>query len=304
MFTKPEYEAGANSTTAVLRTEPSRDLLLPVQLGMAFYEEDELLETKYLSTTYRNERQWPLDGVQLSYENMEAGKTYTAYPTVKIMGKELRAEPSAEFPTLLTCPDENHPHAIDLGLPSGTKWCCRNVGAKKPEGYGGYYAWGEVNPKSYYGPSTYKYAVADEDGYWWDSATQQYYRCTNIGSDIAGTSYDVARVRMGAPWRMPSLSQIQELLDNCSQQWTQKNGVNGILVTGPSGGQVFLPAAGYRSYDDLNGVGSWGYYWSSSLDPDNDDGAYDLSFRSGLWYWGWSDDLVYGLSVRAVRVQN
>ena len=30
------------------------------------------------------------------------------------------------------CPDNNHPHAIDLGLPSGTKWACCNVGATKP----------------------------------------------------------------------------------------------------------------------------------------------------------------------------
>ncbi len=39
-----------------------------------------------------------------------------------------------------SCPDGNHPHAIDLGLPSGTKWACCNVGASAPEAYGGYYA--------------------------------------------------------------------------------------------------------------------------------------------------------------------
>ena len=33
----------------------------------------------------------------------------------------------------LTCPDDNHPHMIDLGLPSGTKWACCNMGATKPE---------------------------------------------------------------------------------------------------------------------------------------------------------------------------
>ena len=38
------------------------------------------------------------------------------------------------------CPDGKHPHMIDLGLPSGTKWACCNVGADKPEAYGGYYA--------------------------------------------------------------------------------------------------------------------------------------------------------------------
>lgn len=40
----------------------------------------------------------------------------------------------------LTCPDNHHPHLIDLGLPSGTKWACCNVGATAPEDYGGYYA--------------------------------------------------------------------------------------------------------------------------------------------------------------------
>ena len=49
-----------------------------------------------------------------------------------------------------TCPDNNHPHMIDLGLPSGTKWACCNVGASAPEDYGNYYAWGETQPKSVY----------------------------------------------------------------------------------------------------------------------------------------------------------
>ena len=41
----------------------------------------------------------------------------------------------------ISCPDSHHPRAIDLGLPSGTKWACCNVGATTPERYGGYYAW-------------------------------------------------------------------------------------------------------------------------------------------------------------------
>ena len=48
----------------------------------------------------------------------------------------------------LTCPDNNHPHAVDLGLPSGTLWSCCNVDAPSPEGYGGYYAWGETETKN------------------------------------------------------------------------------------------------------------------------------------------------------------
>lgn len=56
-----------------------------------------------------------------------------------------------------SCPDSNHPHLIDLGLPSGTKWACCNVGAKKPEEFVGYYAWGDTEEKSWYDWSTYIY---------------------------------------------------------------------------------------------------------------------------------------------------
>ena len=44
-----------------------------------------------------------------------------------------------------SCPDKKHPHAIDLGLPSGTKWACCNVGASKPQASGEYYGWGGVS---------------------------------------------------------------------------------------------------------------------------------------------------------------
>lgn len=43
-----------------------------------------------------------------------------------------------------SCPDNNHPHWIDLGLPSGTLWRCCNEGASTPEDYGGYYEFGQV----------------------------------------------------------------------------------------------------------------------------------------------------------------
>lgn len=185
------------------------------------------------------------------------------------------------------CPDGNHPHAIDLGLPSGTKWCCCNVGASSPEGYGGYYAWGETSEKSVYSWETYAF---------YDNANDEFI---NIGSDISGTQYDVAHVRMGAPWRMPTHEQQMELKEYCTQMWTQQNGINGILVTGPNGGQVFLPAAGFRRYGDLDLAGSYGYYWSSSLYPNFGISAYYLRFNSGYWDW-YINNRRFGLSVRPV----
>ena len=196
------------------------------------------------------------------------------------------------------CPDANHPHAIDLGLPSGTKWACCNVGASTPEGYGGYYAWGETEEKNDYRPGTYKYAIVDNWGYW-DDVEKKYYLCTNIGSEISGTSYDVAHVKWGGSYRMPTLAECQELLNNCSSQWTQQNGVSGRLFTGPNGNSVFLPAAGDRWDTGVHYQGDWGYYWSGTLYPGSY-GAYVLSFYSGYSYWVDLCNRYYGRSVRPV----
>ena len=186
------------------------------------------------------------------------------------------------------CPDSNHPHAIDLGLPSGTKWACCNVGASKPEEYGGYYAWGETKTKSYYDGETYQY---------YNSNTG----LVNIGSDIAGTSYDAATSNWGAPWRMPTSAQIQELLNNTTSQWTTQNGVYGRKFTGRNGGTVFLPAAGNRwdVYPSLDVEGSLGEYWSSSFN-ESLGSAYGLGFDSGSAYWS-NNFRISGFSVRPVR---
>lgn len=186
------------------------------------------------------------------------------------------------------CPDDHHPHAIDLGLPSGIKWCCMNVGASSPEQPGGYYAWGETSEKSVYDWYTYQYYNRD---------TWEYI---DIGSDIAGTSYDVAHVRMGGSWRMPSRAQIEELMDNCTRTWTQQNGVNGILVTGKNGGRLFLPAAGWRSNSGLDDAGSGSYWSSSSPGQVHDARAHVLYFYSGDWHWDIYLIRDEGLPVRAV----
>jgi hypothetical protein len=163
---------------------------------------------------------------------------------------------------LTSCPDNNHPHLIDLGLLSGTKWACCNVGAHFPEEYGGYYAWGETSEKAVYNWNTYVHC----DG--------SFYTCHNLGSDISGTGYDVAHVQWGGSWCMPTLDEMRALANNCSSVRTTENGVYGRRFTGPNGNSIFLPATGYRQDGDLKGAGSVGYYWSSALNVV--DLAYDL----------------------------
>ena len=89
-----------------------------------------------------------------AYYRNEAHSTACLYTYVRYEGDSeyYDGEPH-DYPLdmkVLTCPDDHHPHAIDLGLPSGTKWACCNIGATSPEGYGGYYAWGETSEKDDY----------------------------------------------------------------------------------------------------------------------------------------------------------
>ena len=176
------------------------------------------------------------------------------------------------------CPDDNHPHAIDLGLPSGTLWACCNVGANSPEEDGGYYAWGETWEKDDYSLST--------------------YHDPNI-ADICGTQYDVAYVKWGSEWKMPSAKQIEELL----------NYIKGLAIHGK---MIFLPQAGFAQ-DTEKG---WGKpvrrdYWSGTranvYAPD-----FPLSWPYAYTLQSHPDDLgsisrhyrYEGLTVRPVRNNN
>lgn len=150
------------------------------------------------------------------------------------------------------CPDANHPHMIDLGLPSGTKWACCNVGVSKPESIGGYYAWGETQTKRVYNWSTYLYGESRQ-------------KVQNIGTNIAGTTYDVARVKWGGRWQMPSMEQLDELLGCTSYKFTTQNGVKGALFTASNGNSIFIPAGGSYEGGTIYGKEYDAQIWTSTL---------------------------------------
>ena len=269
-YIMPEFsDLSVNKDTehlqATISTTPSRDILFPLSLGIGLYDNgNNLINTKYGNMNYKRANEGY--EVKQTFASLEKGKEYTAKPFIKIVGGEVPALPTKSFKLEgeITCPDSNHPHMIDLGLPSGTLWACCNVGANVPEQYGNYYAWGETQPKSVYNEVTYSYYTGqDTNGDGW---IEENFSVVNIGSDIAGTSYDAATANWGAPWQMPSLAQCQELINNCSSTWTTQNGVIGRKFTGPNGGTIFLPAAGGRWGGAIMGSNSSaGYYWSSTL---------------------------------------
>lgn len=156
----------------------------------------------------------------------------------------------------LSCPDSHHPHLIDLGLPSGTKWACCNVDTDHPENqsptnYGGHYGWGEIGVKGSYYIYDYAYYDMDEDNFIY------------IGEHIGNTNYDVAHKAWKGEWRMPTDEECEELL-SCVQEETTINGVKGLKFIGPNDNSIFLPYAGYRYEMDLSYEGSVGWYWTDT----------------------------------------
>ena len=197
--------------------------------------------------------------------------------------------------TPVTPPSTSQYEAIDLGL--SVKWATCNVGASKPEEFGGYYAWGETAEKSNYDWSTYKWCNGSEDimtKYCTDSSDG-----TVDNKTVLDPEDDVAHVKWGGSWRMPTLAEQKELFNNCSWTWTTLNGVTGYCVTGPNGNSIFLPAAGDRDGTGVIGRGSFGSYWSSSL-YSYSVGAYFLYFLDAYYDWDCCLVRYRGLSVRPV----
>ena len=168
---------------------------------------------------------------------------------------------------------------VDLGLPSGTLWATCNVGANTPTEYGSYFAWGEPTTKSTFTSSNYTYSS---------------------NPSTLPASADAATAQWGASWRMPTYSEMNELLTNCTVTFTMQDGVSGRLFVGPNGNSIFLPAAGYREGVGLYDVGT-GNYWTSSCYT-NQIFARDFFFDSVVCYINYGNRYL-GFSIRPVCSQ-
>jgi len=132
---------------------------------------------------------------------------------------------------------------------NGIRWATRNVDAPgffadSFESAGMLYQWNRKKPWLATGSSVKG----------WDSSLP------------AGTTWDSFNDPSPAGWRVPTLKEIQELLDSTVSRDTVIKGVNGKIYkkTGDRD-SLFLPAAGYRDVTGtLRGKGELGRYWSRS----------------------------------------
>jgi len=173
--------------------------------------------------------------------------------------------------------------SVDLGL--SVRWATCNIGADSPEDYGQLFAWGEVTSKNNYTEASYNYY-----------SDQQYQY---IGTNICGTSYDVARQQWGGYWRMPTRSEVSDLTSRCTWQADTLEQVPGYRVTGPSGNSIFLPSTGYQTGTTHEEAGLCGYYWTGTLNRQMPYSAYTLNFRG--YDADWSANRFLGFAIRPVR---
>lgn len=213
------------------------------------------------------------------------------------------------------------PQAVDLGLASGIKWAnsnlCETGLLGSPWEFGDYYAWGETEP--YYSsrvPLIWK--DGKTDGYTWTSykwcsgssdSLIKYNTSSSSGivdnKTVLELDDDVANIKLGGSWRVPTDEEWNELCENCTWTWISRNGVGGYIIIGPNEKSIFLPAAGR-----FINAGFWnndaGFYWSSSLLSANiplPDVAGSAHFQAGGIIWSalnHGDDRREGISIRPV----
>lgn len=149
-----------------------------------------------------------------------------------------------------------------------------------------YFSWGNI------------IGHAEGSGY---NFSQDEYNSTPAAAITANLSLsqDAARANLGAPWRMPTYTEFQELKDNCTNVWTTLNGVYGRLFTSNVNGRsIFLPAAGLYRDRAVSDRGTYGFYWTSVYV--NADNARSMYFSRSSANPQSQDYRRYGFSVRAV----
>lgn len=203
-------------------------MMAPVDLS---YQPLEIL----LTDEYGESLKYVADG-----KNFSAGMAYAYFLTG---GEYVEIPPSPVY--------------VDLGLPSGTLWADRNVGANSPDEYGNLFAWGETVQKEL------------------EQYTPEHWN--RIDYSTLPLEYDAAYVNMGADWRTPTGEEMSELLEYCTRSWVcRESGKYGFIFRGPNGNSIFFPAAGHAQYNPsydwplhmssciYHGNNGCGWYWTST----------------------------------------
>ena len=172
---------------------------------------------------------------------------------------------------------------VDMGLPSGLKWAKRNMDVTQANGFAAseyqnecsFVSWGNTNMKN---PSS---SSAFAETFGTGNDTEPYV--SSPGAALTGNiapSMDAARVNLGAPWRMPTTGEYEELFANIdyidadgntidssqANKLITINSITGIRIKSKNNGKIlFFPCSGHGYGTSWYDSGSNGYYWASSF---------------------------------------
>ena len=202
------------------------------------------------------------ESFSINLTNLSQGKTY--YIRAYAVNEKGIGYGEQVMLTTLEKTNENGYEYVDLGL--SVKWATHNIGTTKPEECGDYFAWGEVETKDWYDWDTYIWSGGGEyemKKY----CTDNLYTCNWGVPDYIKKlkkEDDVAHIKWGGDWRIPTANECKELIKKCNWSWTYQNGIAGYMVSSKkNGNSLFLPVTGY-----MESSVKWesaGFYWSSTL---------------------------------------
>lgn len=160
------------------------------------------------------------------------------------------------------------------------------MGAEQVTGFGDYFSWANVD------------GHPQGDGYNFNPENYAGTTGASLDSDIT-PPFDAATVALGENYRIPSMDDFLELIDNCELEWVTIDETNGAMMTSRiNGRKIFLPANGYREFALHNRINDRLYLWTSVLVSDTL--AYFVSSRESHELFESSTVRYNGVSIRPV----
>ena len=181
---------------------------------------------------------------------------------------------------------------VDLGLPSGLLWARENVGSEPNEiKYGLYFAWGEPQGYEYSEVGINKTFDVQNYKWTWNNNTPNNEPIKYNSTDTLTTLLplnDAANVNMRGSWRLPTKTEVEELIANTTQDYDPDYLGTGtpvyIFTSTANGNELYIPCAGVANGSSVSDnqhvtnplTNACAYIWTSTLDESDNTQAYYL----------------------------